>query len=170
MYLFKTSLYTMFGVLLFSQFSGSNTFMQLADAQWESATYSWPCEKTAVCRYKPTFLTDLPCDLFMVIANASWTGNCLQQSGIGRVSLEGVNVILGISTLFPENLGSPEITVQSKTHGWIWFKIIHVPLQRPLAGSKFRRSMIGHPGFKVSFANGNPLAVSELRYSVGYGW
>ena len=37
---FKTSLYTMFGVRLFSQFAGSNTFMQFADVQWESATYS----------------------------------------------------------------------------------------------------------------------------------
>ena len=37
---FKTSLYTMFGVLLFSQFTGSNTFMWLRDVQWESATYS----------------------------------------------------------------------------------------------------------------------------------
>ena len=36
----KTSLYTMFGVPLFSQFSGSNTVMQLADVQRESATYS----------------------------------------------------------------------------------------------------------------------------------
>ena len=108
---FKTSLYTMFGVLLFSQFTGSNTFKWLRDVQWESATYSWPCEKTAVCRSKPTCLIDWPCDLFIVIANASWTGNCLQRSGIGRVSLEGVNVIQGMSTLFLANLWSPEIRV-----------------------------------------------------------
>jgi hypothetical protein len=105
---FKTSLYTMFGVLLFPQFSGSNTFMRLADVQRESATYNWPCEKTADRRSKPTCLTDWPCDLFMVIAKARRTGNCLRRSGIGRVSLEGVNEIRGISTLFPENLGSPE--------------------------------------------------------------
>ena len=64
-------------------------------------TYSCPCENTNVHRSRPTFLT--ACDLFMVIANASQTGNRLLQSGIGRVSLEGVNVIWGISTLFSEN-------------------------------------------------------------------
>ena len=40
----------------------------------------------------------------MVIENASQTGNCLRRSGIGRESLEGVNEIRGISTLFPANL------------------------------------------------------------------
>ena len=159
----------MCGVRLFSQFTESNTFMWLPDGQWESATYNWPCEKTAVCRFKPTCLTDWPCDLFMVIENASQTGNCLRWSETGRLSLEGVNEIWEISTLFPANFQSPEITVQSKTCGCIWFKIIHVPLQRPLEGSKFHRSIFGHPGFKVSFAKGSPLAVSELRYSVGYG-
>ena len=167
---FKTSLYTIFLVRLFSQVAGSNTDMRFADVHRESATYSWPCEKTEDWRSKPTFLTDWPCDLFMVIANARRTGNCLRRSGIGRVSLEGVKEIRGIRTLFPENLWSPEITVQSNTRGLIWFKIIRVPLQRPLEGSKFRRSIIGHPGFKVSFARGNPLAVSEFRYSAGYGW
>ena len=82
---FKTSLYTMFGVVLFSQFTASNTSMQLANVQRESATYNCPCENTDVHRSRPTFLTDWPCDLFMVIANASWTGNCLLWSGIGRV-------------------------------------------------------------------------------------
>ena len=75
--------------------------MQLADVQQESATYSCPCENTDVHRSRPTFLTAY--DLFMVISNASRTGNHLLQSGIGRVSLEGVNVIWGISTLFSEN-------------------------------------------------------------------
>ena len=74
-------------------------------------TYSCPCEYINVHRSRPTFLTDWPCDLFMVIANASRTGNCLLQSGIGRVLLEGVNVIWGISTLFSENHWFPEITV-----------------------------------------------------------
>ena len=38
-----------------------------------------------------------------------------------------------------------------------------MPLQSPLKGSKFHRCMIGHPDFRVSFSNGNPLAVIELR-------
>ena len=53
--------------------------MWLADVQWESATCSWPCENTDVHRSRPTFLTDWPCDLFMVIAIACQTGNCLTK-------------------------------------------------------------------------------------------
>ena len=37
---FKTYLYTIFGVLLFSLFSGSNILMWLPDVQQKSATYS----------------------------------------------------------------------------------------------------------------------------------
>ena len=38
--------------------------------------YSWPCERTGVSRLRPATLRFCPCDLFMVIAQLSLTGNC----------------------------------------------------------------------------------------------
>ena len=34
------------------------------------------CEKQEFSKYKPTFVNVRPCDLLIVIANASFTGNC----------------------------------------------------------------------------------------------
>ena len=39
-------------------------------------TYSWPSERTGVSRLRPTTLKLSPCDLLMVIAMLSLTGNC----------------------------------------------------------------------------------------------
>jgi len=41
----------------------------------ESATYKVPSPNTGVSKSTPTYLTDWPCALLIVIANASWMGN-----------------------------------------------------------------------------------------------
>ena len=43
----------------------------------EQATYNCPCPNTWPLSHTPTFFIDCPCDLLMVVANATLTGNCL---------------------------------------------------------------------------------------------
>jgi len=49
----------------------------------------------------------------------------------------------------------------------MWKRDVHVPLQRPLEGSRLWRSMRGHPGLRASLASGKPEHMRELRYSTG---
>ena len=105
-------------------FSGNNTLIQDSEVQQERATYNCPWEKTGVCKSNPTFATDCPWDLLMVIAKASWTGNWWHLNFTGISSAEGSNDILGIKTVFPhlhqkigETLVWPDSYDQSKS-GW----------------------------------------------------
>src|SRR5882762_11573152 len=81
-------------------------------------------------------------------------------------SSEGSIVILGMKTSFPACL--PPKMRHLKTIGLISNKIMHVPLQRPLVGSRLQSNIRGHPGLRARCARGSPEALIELRYSVGY--
>ena len=85
--------HTIFTVFVPFLFSGNNTLTQDSDVHWERATYNCPWEKTGVCKSNPTFATDCPWDLLMIIAKASWTGNwwCMNFTGIS--SAEGVMIL-----------------------------------------------------------------------------
>jgi hypothetical protein len=50
-------------------------FTQRGEVLRESATYSWPCEKHGMRKSSPTHLTDWPCALLIVSANARVNGN-----------------------------------------------------------------------------------------------
>ena len=123
--------------------SGNKTLIRDSEVQCERATYNYPWEKTEVCRSKPTFATDWPWDLLMVIANASRTGNWWQLNLTGISSADGSSDILGIKTVFPHP--TPERILHSKTCGLILVRIRWVPLQRPLDASKFQSSIKGLP-------------------------
>jgi len=58
--------------------SVNKIFNPFLDVTLETATYSWPCEKTGWGRYIPTFCSDCPWLLFIVIANDTEIGNCLR--------------------------------------------------------------------------------------------
>ena len=136
-----------------------------SEVQQERATYNCPWEKTGVWKSNPTFATDCPWDLLMVIAKASQTGNwwCLNFTGI--FSAEGSNDILGIKTVFP--YPTPEIILHSKKWGLNLVRIRWAPLQRPLEGSRLHSSIKGEPTSNVRCESGRPLTVIEFRNSAG---
>ena len=76
---------------------------------------------------------------------------------------DGFIDILGMKTVFL----SPPKSLHSNTHDFILSKIICVPLHSPLEGSRFRRSINGHPGLRASLASGKPQTLREFKYSTG---
>ena len=66
----------------------------------DNATYNWPCENTGFGRYTPTCSIVCPCDLLIVIANATWTGNYRLDNVKGNSDSVNVRFILGITTVW----------------------------------------------------------------------
>ena len=67
----------------------------------DNATYNWPCVKTGSLKNNPTFESDWPWLLFMVIAKHTASGNCRRWKVKGILLSEGVNDILGINVRVP---------------------------------------------------------------------
>src|SRR5882762_4489702 len=72
---------------------------------------------------------------------------------------DGSIEILGMKTVFP----SPPKILHSNTRELILSKIMRVPLQRPLEGSRFLRSMRGHPGSRASLAIGKDVCIEIIN-------
>ena len=98
-----------------SSASFNNTFSLVPVVHLDNPTYNWPCKKMGDRKSNPTCFKACPWLLFTVIANASWTGNCLLLSGNGKSSADGARVILGINTTFPANFASPLMILHFKT-------------------------------------------------------
>lgn len=103
----STSLNTTFAVLFEFWFplslvpfwcSGNSTLTFLGWVHQDSATYNCPWLKTAAWRSSPTCCTLCPCDLFIVIANARWTGNWRSRRGIGNFAVFESIAICGMKT------------------------------------------------------------------------
>ena len=121
---------------------GAYTMRLLGLPTREQATYSWPCEKHRVDRSSPATPKDCPCDLFIVIAYASLTGNCvLLNWKIRSVLIRGIR---GIRTFCP--LCSPARMVAAMTLLRKYLTTNLVPLHN-LGGSRFRNNIIGEPTF-----------------------
>jgi hypothetical protein len=72
--------------------------------------YNWPWENIGILKSRPTCLTDFPCDLIIVIAKATFIGNCLVL-----VSLKGIFDVVGCKVIFGMNVISPT-----------WYQLIFV--------------------------------------------
>ena len=64
----------------------------------DRATYNWPWVKTGLHKYKPTFFSDCPWRLLMVIAKDKVIGNCLHCSLKGHLDSDGFMSIIWRST------------------------------------------------------------------------
>ena len=144
----------------------NKTIKQSLNVQWDSATYSYPCENTGTCKSSPTCFTDWPCDIFTVVANARWTGNWCHEKGSSKDWSDGLRVMCGIKTDDPANF--PPSIQYCNTHGCISIKMSLVPLQSPIEGLRFWRSISGHPCLSFKYTNGSPDRTKEFRNSMGY--
>ena len=131
----------------------------------EIATYNCPCVNTAFLRSNPTWSTDCPCDLLMVIAKQTLTGNCRRQNSKGTWVFDGVKPRRGMNVVVPAC--SPVNSLTSKTRLLSRVTTARVPLQTPSPGFKFLNTITGHPTFNFNFESGNPEQLIELRYSTG---
>ena len=75
-------------------------------------TPSYPWLKTGRGRKRPARSSDWPCDLFMVIAKATRTGNWRRRSVKGKRESEGWMVMRGMVALRP--MYSPVMTTPSR--------------------------------------------------------
>ena len=100
----STSLYTTFVVMFDKLPSGSQTttFKPLLLLTRETVTYSWSCVNTGRGWYIPTFDSDCPWLLFIVIANDTDKGYCFLTIFRGRRLSDGVILSLGMITLCPK--------------------------------------------------------------------
>jgi hypothetical protein len=97
----STSLYTMLSVHPFES-GGRRTPRLCESVQRERATYSCPCAKTGLGRWRPTVVSDCPCDLLIVIANVLRKGNCRRCRVNGSPEEAGEsNDIRGMKARFP---------------------------------------------------------------------
>jgi hypothetical protein len=72
--------------------------------------YNWPWENISVLKSRPTCLIDFPCDSLIVIAKATFTGNCLVL-----VSLKGIFNVVVCKMIIGMNVISPT-----------WYQLIFV--------------------------------------------
>ena len=156
------SLYTIFLVWLVSPIPIS-TLIFWYEVILDRATYNWPCENTGWGKYIPTLSKDCPCDLLIVIENATLTGNWRRFRLKGNLLSDGVNVIRGINTCLP--ICDPVIISALMTLLWNPWQINLVPLQRPSDGFKFHKSMIGIPSFSFNSPGGSSGIFNDLRNS-----
>ena len=108
-----------------------------------------------------------PCDLFMVKAKLSLTGNCFLLSTKGSHELAFLfNLVLGKNAPFP-----PLLPVRICTSNTFLNKPRHnnrVPLHKSYLGSMFRNNIKGTPFFTFKICGGIlPWAV-EFRHSCLY--
>ena len=108
-------------------------------------------------------LTDSPCDLLIVIANANQTGNWCLERWEPIASTGGDKVIHGIKCVLPSCC--PPMRQTSSTCNATFVSIALAPLQSLFAGSRLCKIMIGHPTLRFSSDRGSPDALIELRYS-----
>lgn len=143
-----------------------NTLRPFGEVILDSATYNWPWEKTGEGKYTPTVYNVWPWLLLMVMAYESHMGNWRRFNLKGHFDWVDVVIMRGIYAFEP--LAFPVIISPSITLVVSWVTISLVPLQSPLEGSRFRRSIIGTPIFRCRMWSGSPLIEIVLRNSVGY--
>jgi hypothetical protein len=135
----------------------------------DSATYSWPCEKTGLGKYQPIFSRVCPRALLILIAKAGYIGYYDLCKGNGNPESDKIRGIRGIKTLSPmlvPVLISASITCWPKPRTIIW-----VPFTCRLDPFICRNSIIGAPTLSTNLTNlcgGPPEGSSVLRNSVGY--
>ena len=110
----KTSLYTMLLVTFLGLPSifGIANLMQLGEPTLEMQTQSCPWAKQGSFNHTPTFWRVCPWALLIVIANETFTGNCLLFHSKGYSLSFGLREILGINTVLL--LCSPPAIVHSR--------------------------------------------------------
>ena len=132
----------------------------------DKATYNWPCEKISSMRYKPRWQMDCPCALLIDIAKANHTGNCRRWRLKGRRELsDNERGICGMKDHLPAC--GPVMITASITRRLSCDTTSLVPLHRPAAESRFRKSMIEQPILRDSRWSGKPLMLMLLRNSDG---
>jgi hypothetical protein len=101
----------------------------------------------------------VPCDLFTVMANATFTGNCVRCHVKPSSLLSWTNTIRGSSTRRPMKRREPLAMRATRSLLLLVSRmaISRVPLQRPREGSRFRSSMIGQFGLSWRLCSGAPL-------------
>ena len=85
--------------MFFVLFCGAQIYKDDGFPTRKHATYSCPCAKQGNSKLIPQTSNDWPCDLFMVIAKASRTGNCSRLKSNGKSV--GIVGIRGIKTSSP---------------------------------------------------------------------
>ena len=130
----------------------------------EVATYNCPWTKTSSCRYIPARLRVWPCDLFIVIANATWTGNWRLRNGISEGSPPGIKVTRGSKTILPTCV---PVSISQRNALPACSKRSLVPFSSPRRMLMFRKSNRGHPVFSRNWCTGKPLGVIEFKNSAG---
>ena len=145
---------------------GNRIFTFEAEVHLDIATYNWPWVKTGVLRSTPTYLTDCPWDLLIVIAKANLTGNCLRWKWNPIASSGGLREILGMNAHSPS--WSPPSILTSSTLFVHCSKTQRVPLHNPLEGSMFRRIIRGQPILSCSLDSHqeNSLSYSALYSTI----
>ena len=145
----NTSLYTTFFVILHNCSSSSkiNILRQFLNVTRDTTTYNWSCVKTGRGKKKPTWDTDCPWLLFMVMAKHKVVGNWLLSNLNGYPGSERIKSILIIYILSPTCV--PKIAVTP-----IWFSTNslmnkRVSFHRPWSWYVFRSNITGAPTFKI---------------------
>ncbi len=133
----------------------------------ENVMYNWLCVNAGVRRSNATCPTDWPWEWFIVIANASWTRNCLHLRWMVKSIpwMDGDSMILGMNAICPS--WSPPNRQTWRTWFDICMTVALVPLHSPCLLSRLHSSIIGHPVFSSMLASGRPEAFRELRNSTG---
>jgi len=139
------AIFIVFGTFWF----GSNILKKWIEVVWKSTTYNWLRENIGVLESRSTCSTDYPFDLLIVIAKATFTGNCL------LVNLKSIINVVGCKVILEMNVVSPTWFLVN-IHVWItrFFKRVtmsHEPLHNPRFGAMFRNNIIGHPTLRWSF-------------------
>lgn len=147
----------------FPSLSVMRIFNPFLDFTRDTATYNCPWENTDLGRYNPTFDRVWPWLLLIVIANATFNGNCLRRILNGSFVSEGVISILCNHTVSPTLV--PVITFASI----IWFASMvicnRVPLHKPSSGSIFLIIITGVPTLSLRVWLGSPEMFIPLRNS-----
>ena len=141
------------------------TFNLWTEVTREIATLNCPWEKIGFRRSNPTWATDWPWDLLIVIAKQSRMGNCQRQNSNGTCVSAGIIPIHGINTVSPACWSV--INWISKTLFQKCVRIPWEPLQTPLSGI-FLRSRTGHPFLSSSLWRERPKRLIAFKYSTGY--
>jgi len=118
-----------------------------------------------VCVNLPTYLTDSPWDLLIVIEKAKRMKNCLVKIN-GSSPVDGPRETRGMKANYPEwstvSIRASIIRSEKRTTRR------RDPLQRPSRGAKLRNNIIGHPGLSSNLCGGRSDGFREFKNSVGY--
>jgi hypothetical protein len=148
-----TSLNTTFLVL----FDPSHSLViHLREERWRAldrAMYNWPWVNTGWQRSTPTTSNIWPCDLLIVIAKETVTGNWRRRSLNGMSGSAEINLMQGTKTVVPLK------SCTFKTLVLMCLTIPLEPLHTPSRSCKFHRIMTEQPIFRTKRATGKPEGV-----------